>query len=143
MMLRAIMIDLLEPEKDIMVVSTTTERDQCLGKARATGAEIILVQDDVDKAASCLDLILDEPAFALCAVSADGQSAAKISIGRRPMEFDASSSSALADAIRSITAELRAAVLERESEGSEVQSPQPDAGSRLAGEAERNSGGAS
>jgi chemotaxis response regulator CheB len=112
-MLRTIISDLLSHEADIAIVGRSTARDECLRAARKERAAVIIVQNPEDEQSTCLDLVLAEPPLGVLAVSIDGQSAAGVSLVRRPINLDSGGPSMLADAIRRMAAELSAATFEQ------------------------------
>jgi DNA-binding NarL/FixJ family response regulator len=114
-MLRAIISDLLSCEADISIVGRSNAGDECLRAAREARAAVIIVQDPGDEQSTCLDLVLAEPPLGVLAVSIDGQSAAGVSLVRRPINLDSGGPSILADAIRRMAAELSAATFEQAS----------------------------
>ncbi len=105
-MLRTIISDLLGPERDIEIVGNSSQHDDCLRAAREEKATIIIAQDSAHDGANCLNLILAEPPLGVLAVSRDGQSAAGVSLVRRPITLDSGTPSILANAIRRLAAEL-------------------------------------
>jgi DNA-binding NarL/FixJ family response regulator len=111
-MLRSIISDLLSHEPDIAIVGHSSQQDECLNAARKEHAAIIVAQDAEDAGSTCLDLILAEAPLAVLALSADGHSAARVSLVRRPITLDSESPSVLANAIRRVAAELAAAPVE-------------------------------
>jgi DNA-binding NarL/FixJ family response regulator len=111
-MLRAIIFDLLSSEADLTIVGNSAAPDECLRAAREERAAVIIVQDTANKRSTCLDLVLADPPVGVLAVSTDGQSAAEVSLVRRPITLDSGSPSILADAIRRMAAELSAAIFE-------------------------------
>lgn len=122
-MLRAIMSDLLEQEPDIMIVGTSSQRNECLHAAYEARAEIIIVQDVVHEGGACLDLILAGPSLGLFAISDDGMSATGVSLARQPIMLDAESPSNLADAIRDMATRQRAPAFPPTGSGAEQATP--------------------
>ena len=105
-MLRTIIGDLLGREADIVIAGNSTRSEHCLRAARRQNAVIIVAQDDPNAGSDCLDLILAEPPLGVLAVSADGQSAAGVSLARAPITLNTGSRSIFADTIRRMAAQL-------------------------------------
>jgi hypothetical protein len=105
-MLRMIVGDLLGREPDIVIAGSSARDGDCLREARDEQAEIVIAQDVQHGGSTCLDLILAEPPLGVLAVAPDGHSAAGVTLARQPITLETGSPSILADAIRTMAAEL-------------------------------------
>jgi chemotaxis response regulator CheB len=117
-MMRTIMSDLLRQEPDMVIAGESTQYEDPLPNAREQQADVLVTQDGAQQGdGSCLDLVLAEPPLGIFAVSADGHSAAGVTLVRRPIPVESGGRSMLAEAIRRMAAELDAAPGEAKGDG--------------------------
>ena len=107
-MLQTIIADLLSQESDIVVVSRSDDGNDALQHARDARADVLITQDRANGVTSCLDAILWHEPLGIVALSADGQSAAAVSLVRQPISLNGGERSALAAEIRTMAVGLRA-----------------------------------
>ena len=107
-MLRTIVADLLSQEPDIEVVSRSTDGIDAVQRARDARADVLITQDRANGGTTCLDAILWHEPLGIVALSADGQSAAAVSLARQPISLNGGDRSALAAEIRIMAVGLRA-----------------------------------
>ena len=107
-MLRTIVADLLSQEPDIVVVSRSSDGKEAVQRARDDRADVLITQDCANGATTCLDAILWHEPLGIVALSADGQSAAGVSLVRQPISLNGGERSALAAEIRTMAVGLRA-----------------------------------
>lgn len=117
-MLRTIMGDLLSQEPDMIIAGESGRHEDPLPNAREQRADVLITQDGARHGdGSCLDLVLAEPPLGIFAVSADGHSAAGVTLVRRRIAVESAGRSTLAEAIRHMAAELGAAPDESKADG--------------------------
>ncbi len=106
-MLRTIMSDLLSQEPDMVIAGESGRHEDSLPNAREQHADILVTQDNLRQSdTSCLALVLADPPLGIFAVSADGHSAAGVTLVRRRISVESQGRSMLAAAIRRMAAEL-------------------------------------
>ena len=101
-MLRTIIGDLLGRERDLLVVGASGKGDDALGQARTNEADVLITHDRGSGGSLCLDQILSASPISILAISDDGRTAEAVSLARRPVALNGSSTSRLADAVREI-----------------------------------------
>lgn len=105
-MLRTVVSDLLELEPDMTIAGASERNEDPLPNARKEAADVLITHDNGCGGGSCLGLILSESPMAIFAISKDGHSASGVSLRRRSITLEVNGRLILADAIRTMAAEL-------------------------------------
>jgi DNA-binding NarL/FixJ family response regulator len=117
-MLRTIMSDLLSQEPDMVIAGGSGRPEDSLPNAREQHADVLVTQDGAqDGDGGCLGLVLAGPPLGIFAVSADGHSAAGVTLVRHRIPVESQGRSMLAAAIRRMAAELGTAPDEPNTDG--------------------------
>jgi hypothetical protein len=108
-MLCSIVSDLLRQEPDMVVVGRSEIDQDALQAACDQHADVLITQDRDGEASTSLDAILRGPLLGIFALSADGRNAAAVNLVRHPVSLNHDQNHRLADAIRRIADNLKAA----------------------------------
>lgn len=101
-MLRTIVGDLLDCEKDLLVVGQSERGQDTLQMVQDERADVLITQDRARNDNLCLDRILTAAPLAILAISDDGRTADAVGLVRRPVILNGGDRSGLAEAIREI-----------------------------------------
>jgi chemotaxis response regulator CheB len=105
-MLRTIMSDLISEAPDIVIVGQSSRHEEALPEARGDGSQVLIVAESGTPAGSCLELVLAESPIGIFALSADGRSAAGVTLRRRHVQVELDGRSTIVDAIRQMAADV-------------------------------------
>jgi len=109
-MLRAIVGDLLDREKDLVVVGRSERGQDTLQMVQDEQADVLITQDRARNDNLCLDRILSAAPISILAISDDGRTADAVGLIRRPVILNGGDTSGLAEAVREIAESRRAPI---------------------------------
>lgn len=99
-LLRRMITDLLASEGDIEIVGHANDAEDSLVAARAEGANMIIMQDNVPVQEPSLNAILDELPLTILAIARGGSTSTSINFSRRTLQLHGENGSTLAHVVR-------------------------------------------